>query len=54
MNISRIVHALLEIGNSDDFDSHFLRILDVNASCGPTRDQARRDYNAMMKSKVGL
>ena len=51
MNISKFVQALHTIGNSDDFNTYFLNLQDRKYACGPSKEEARKDYAAMMTSK---
>ena len=51
MNISKFVQALHTVGNSDDFDTYFLKLQDKKCACGPSKEEARKDYTAMISSK---
>ncbi|MCE2464533.1 MAG: hypothetical protein J4G01_00385 [Dehalococcoidia bacterium] len=47
MNISKFVKMLQSVGNGDDFDTYFVKLQDKKSCCGPTKEEARRDYTAM-------
>ena len=51
MNISKLVHALPKIGHFDDFDTYFLNLQDKKCACGPTKEEASKDYAAMLRSR---
>ena len=51
MNINNFVRALHSVGKSDDFDSYFLNLQEKKSYCGPTKEEARKDYAAMIASR---
>ena len=52
MKISRIINVINKMGNSDDFASYFRRVQESSCAYGPTRDEARKDYEALMTSRM--
>ncbi len=48
MNIRKFVRMLQSVGNGDDFDTYFVNLQDKKSCCGPTKEEARRDYTAMI------
>ena len=48
MNIRKFVRMLESIGNGDDFDTYFVNLQDKKSCCGPSKEEARRDYTAMI------
>ena len=48
MNIRKFVRMLQSVGNGDDFDTYFVNLQDKKSCCGPTKEEARRDYAAMI------
>ena len=51
MKLSKIVRAVHSIGNVDDFKTYYLHLQDKSCPCGPTIDEAHRDYATIMKPK---
>ena len=51
MNINRIVRAIRSVCTSDDFETYFRQLQDGSRPSGPTRDESRREYRAMIKSR---
>lgn len=54
MKFSKISQAINALVNADGFDAYFNKLQDRDCACGPTKDEARRDYTAMIRSRFGL
>ena len=48
MNISKFVKMLQSVGNGDDFDSYFVKLQGKKSCCGPSKEEAHKDYAAMI------
>ena len=53
MKFSKISQAINALVNADGFDAYFNKLQDRDCACGPTKDEARRDYTAMIRSRFG-
>ncbi len=48
MNISKFVKMLQSVGNGDDFDTYFVKLQGKKSCCGPSKEEAHKDYAAMI------
>ena len=52
MKISRIVNVINRLTRSDDFESYVRTLQGDNTAGAPTEDEARMDYQAMMRARL--
>lgn len=52
MKISGIVNAINRLARSDDFEAYIRTLQSGSPAGAPTEDEARIDYQAMMKSRL--
>ena len=52
MILGRILHAISTIGSSSDFEAYFMKLQYGGFPSASTKDEARRDYKALMRQQT--